>query len=45
MPDPVKDSALTRDKVGQELFSECVKNMIDKTGPADIKDNKINKKE
>ena len=45
MPDPVKDTVLTRDKVGQELFSECVKKMIDETEPADVEENKINKEE
>ena len=50
MPDPVKErktasSVLTCDKVGQELFSDCVKKMIYKTEPADIEDNKINKEQ
>ena len=46
--DPVKErqaasGVLTRDKVDQALFSDCVKKMIDKTEPADTEDNKINK--
>ena len=45
MPDPVKDAVLTRDKVGQDLFTECVKKLIDKTEPADIEDDKINREE
>ena len=45
MPDPVKDAVLTRDKVGQDLFTECAKKLIDKTEPADIEDDKINREE